>query len=504
MTAVSSQDFLFIRNGSSVSLADIPEFEFASFRSMILEKIRSCRTEAFFALPENEGKYFLFIVLGDPEKKGLLIGKSPVKGSFESFTSSHASFNRFEREIMEKYPDLVAEKHPNAKPLRFPGKEEVGVMDYFTMEGESCHEVAVGPVHAGVIEPGHFRFQCMGEKVYSLEISLGYQHRDLEKLLVNGPDAKTSHLLETAAGDTSIASALNYSRIVESLAALEVKESAAKARQMALELERCANHIGDLGALAGDVAFLPTASFCGRIRGEYLNMTAELCGNRFGRNYIVPGGVRYGLDKVLAEKILVWLKRVSKELWNALDLMFNSPTSLDRFENTGTVSIETAKELGLTGMAARASGLFCDARKDFPVDGEITAESVFEQEKPFSGKGDVFARAFLRYCELKKSHEFLFALLEEFVSGKQEAVESERKTFPLKETTLAVSVTEAWRGELCHVAVTDENGRFRMYKIVDPSFHNWEGLAMALRGEEISNFPICNKSFNLSYCGHDL
>ena len=156
-------------------------------------------------------------------------------------------------------------------------------------------------------------------------------------------------------------------------------------------------------------------------------MTAELCGNRFGRNYIVPGGVRYSLDKEIAEKLLVWLKRVSKELWNALDLMFNSPTSLDRFENTGTVSCETAKELGLTGMAARASGLYCDARKDFPVEGDITAKSVFEQEKTFCGNGDVFSRAFLRYCELKMSHEFLFAALEEFAAGHGEAEESERK-----------------------------------------------------------------------------
>ena len=496
-----SQDFLFMKNGTSVPLQDIPEMEFTLFREKILSMMDLCRTEAFFALPEKDGAYSLFILLADAGKKGLLLAKSKVKNSFASLTSFHASFQRFEREIMEKYPDLTIEGHPNAKPLRFPGKEQtVGEMDYFTMQGDAVHEVAVGPVHAGVIEPGHFRFQCMGEKVYSLEISLGYQHRDLENMLVKGPAGAVRHLLETAAGDSSIASAVNYSRIMESFCGIKVDEEAEKARQIALELERCANHIGDLGALAGDVAFLPTASFCGRIRGEYLNMTAELCGNRFGRNFVIPGGIRYGVDKEMAQKLLPWLKRVSKELWKALALMFNAPTCLDRFENTGCVSLQTAKELGLTGLAARACGVKCDARKDLPVQNVTSAECVYETSFPFQVNGDVLSRALLRFYELKKSHEFLFKNLQEL----QNAPSGSEETLPLRKEVLAVSVTEAWRGELCHVAITDDAGRFRLYKIVDPSFHNWEGLAMALRNEEISHFPICNKSFNLSYCGHDL
>ncbi len=497
-----SQDFLFMENGTSVPLQNIPEMEFSLFRDKILSMMDICRTEAFFALPDGEkGRYDLFIILADAAKKGFLLAKSKVKDSFLSLTSSHASFNRFEREIMEKYPDLKAEAHPNAKPLRFPGKEqETGVMDYFTMQGDAVHEVAVGPVHAGVIEPGHFRFQCMGEKVYSLEISLGYQHRDLENMLVNGPAGAMRHLVETAAGDSSIAASINYSRIMESLCDIKADEEAEKTRQFALELERIANHIGDLGALAGDVAFLPTASFCGRIRGEYLNMTAELCGNRFGRNFVVPGGIRYGVDKEMAQKLLPKVKKVSRELWKALALMFNAPTCLDRFENTGRVSLETAKALGLTGMAARACGIKCDARKDFPVKEVVSAQCVYEEEFPFQPNGDVLSRALLRFYELKKSHEYLFRYLQEL----QNAPPCREESLPLKKETLALSVTESWRGELCHVAITDEAGRIQLYKIVDPSFHNWEGLAMALRDEEISHFPICNKSFNLSYCGHDL
>jgi Ni,Fe-hydrogenase III large subunit len=175
--------------------------------------------------------------------------------------------------------------------------------------------------------------------------------------------------------------------------------------------------------------------------------------------------------------------------------MFDSPTVLDRFENTGTVPTAIAKELGAVGMAARASGLPCDSRKDFPMaDGQCAAPA------DFSGTGDVSSRARIRYEELKKSHEFLFKILADMPLSP--AVLPELSL--LKPNMIAVSVTEAWRGELCHVAITAGNGKFRNYKIIDPSFHNWEALAMALRGEQISNFPICNKSFNLSYCGHDL
>ncbi len=485
--------FLFIANGTSAPWESVPELEFPEFHTAVSEKMASCRLEAFFALPEeHDNSHKLVIALADPAAHGFLLARCRISKKFASFTSEYPAFNRFEREIFEN-TGIFPENHPWLKPLRFT-QSDPGVTDYFTMGGEAVHEVAVGPVHAGVIEPGHFRFECMGEDVYSLEISLGYQHRGVEKMLIGGPDPRTAHLIETASGDTSVAAALNYARIIETLGSLPVDAEAENFRQIALELERCANHIGDLGALAGDVAFLPTASFCGRIRGEYLNMSAELCGNRFGRNFIVPGGVRYPLEKARAEKISAWLDRVAPELWNALDLMFDSPTVLDRFENTGTVSQKTASALGLVGVAGRASGLRCDARKDFPVKGVNSAPQLSD-----GGSGDVLARAQIRYAELKRSHEFLSAALKNACC---DAAGS--RSIALKPEHVAISVTEAWRGELCHLAITGKDGKFRICKIVDPSFHNWEGLAMALRGEQISHFPICNKSFNLSYCGHDL
>ena len=337
----------------------------------------------------------------------------------------------------------------------------------------------------------------MGENVYSLEISLGYQHRGVEKLLTGGPDARTPHLIETVAGDSSIAATINYAQAIEALGNIKVDPPALKLRQIALELERCANHIGDLGALAGDVAFLPTASFCGRIRGEYLNMTAELCGNRFGRNFITPGGLRQSVERPRLEKIRSRINQVSPELWNALDLMFDAPTVLDRFENTGTVSAATARQLGMAGLAARASGLDTDARRDFPVNGTETVKPT--GEKPYLA-GDVLSRAKMRYLELRDSHDFLSRIL----ADPPECPAAGRSRISLMPEHIALSVTEAWRGENCLAVLTGSDGKIRMAKLIDVSFHNWEGLAMALRDEQISNFPICNKSFNLSYCGHDL
>ena len=486
--------YLMLKNGKSAAFTAVPDLTEKDFRTVCLRAVKeeSCRIEAFFAVPEND-YHWLIAVLGDPENHGLRLLKSKVSGQFASLTPEYAGFNRFEREIFENY-GVMPVGHPALKPLRF-ADGRIGDMEFFRMEGSAVHEVAVGPVHAGVIEPGHFRFECMGETVYSLEISLGYQHRGLENMLTGGPDNRSSHLIETAAGDSSVAAAINYARLIEALGNVKVDPGVEVLRRIALELERCANHIGDLGALAGDVAFLPTASFCGRIRGEYLNMSAELCGNRFGRNFVVPGSCRYGVEAARAEKLINWLRKVSGELWNALDLMFNSPTVLDRFENTGTVSRKDAMQLGLVGVAARACGSPLDSRKDFPVD----SETELPELDLSSCAGDVIARAKVRYLELKRSHEYLFNALKNF------EVQAGKICLPdLSPGMIAVSVTEAWRGELCHVALTDETGHFRALKIVDPSFHNWEGLAMALRDEEISNFPICNKSFNLSYCGHDL
>lgn len=357
------------------------------------------------------------------------------------------------------------------------------------LKGEAAHEVAVGPVHAGVIEPGHFRFQCMGEDVYNLQIFLGYQHRGVEAEIVkaDGNLPRQIALAETCAGDTSIAAAICFAEIME--AAFPDRFALSKAngrhdhqtiRTLLLELERIANHVGDLGALSGDVAFLPTASYCGRIRGEYLNMTALLCGNRFGRNAIVPGGARVALTDEKRARLQAWITAVKKDLDGALKLMFEEPTVCDRFDGTGVVPKDVAEELGLVGVARRAS---------------------------VELNGDVLSRARIRRLEIEESHQKIDAILAETTGASSlpaggtapARTETSETSSPLR---VISSTVPAWRGPLVHAALFD-GAKMIDYRIVDPSAHNWQGLAWALRGEQISNFPICNKSFNLSYCGTD-
>ncbi len=343
------------------------------------------------------------------------------------------------------------------------------------LKGDAAHEVAVGPVHAGVIEPGHFRFQCVGENVHRLQIFLGYQQRGVEKKIVqaDGNTARQLALAETCAGDSSIAAATAFSELMEATGKAAAPSARDRlARTILLELERLANHIGDLGALAGDVAFLPTQSFCGRIRGDYLNLTALFCGNRFGRGAIVPGGLRITLTDAKRATLAERLAVLKPELDHALDLMFDEPTVLERFEGTGVVPKDVAAELGLVGVARRASDEF---------------------------QGDVLSRARIRRMEIDASHARLADALAAWDAASAEPEAASAPTFP----SSIVATIAAWRGPLVHGASFDANGKMTAYKIVDPSARNWQGLAWALRGEQISNFPICNKSFNLSYCGTD-
>lgn len=370
-----------------------------------------------------------------------------------------------------------------------------GAENFHRVEGGEVHEVAVGPVHAGIIEPGHFRFQCHGEEVLRLEIALGYQHRGIENALVGGPDKRTLHYMETLAGDTTIGHATAYCQAIEALAGCRVPARAQALRGIALELERLANHTGDLGALAGDVGYLPTMSFCGRLRGDFLNMTALLCGNRFGRGLIRPGGVGFDVDPDRARELLARLDRTYRDTANAVNLLWNTSSVRSRFENTGAVSKQDALALGLVGVAARACGLERDVRHELP-----TGIYQFAQI-PVSTyhTGDVFGRAYVRWMEIQRSVAFIREQLAALPPGPTRATVG-----PLAPNRAVASLVEAWRGEVCHVALTDERGRFEKYKVVDPSFHNWNGLALALRGQQISDFPLCNKSFNLSYCGYDL
>jgi Ni,Fe-hydrogenase III large subunit len=301
--------------------------------------------------------------------------------------------------------------------------------------------------------------------------------------------------LETVSGDTTLAHATAHATLLEALAGAEAPLRAQWLRAVALELERLANHAGDMGALANDVAFLPTASACGKLRGDYLNLTALVCGNRFGRGLVRPGGCRHGLEPERAGQLLGRLKTALADTERAVAWFWDAASVRARLEGVGTVFPAQAGEIGLVGPAARACGLVRDVRYDHPAGWHRFAQAPVAV---WPG-GDVFARARVRSLELQRSGQYLCEQLAAPAEG-----ELRGELPPAAPDTIAVALVEGWRGEVCHVALTDGAGRFRRYKIIDPSFHNWTGLALAMRGTAISDFPLCNKSFNLSYCGFDL
>jgi Ni,Fe-hydrogenase III large subunit len=492
-----------IPNPSAVEIAAVPVLPFQEFRERIVGSVQGgLGLSALFACPQSVlGKgacgaaFRIFAVLRDSTQGVLRITSASVESSYAALTPDCPAAHLFEREIAEQW-GLKPEGHPWLKPVRFPsGDPACGDASYYRVEGDEVHEVAVGPVHAGVIEPGHFRFQCHGEKVFHLEISLGYQHRGVEKSLLGGPDKRSIHFAETLAGDTTIGHATAYCQSLECLARQEAPPRAQAIRGIALELERIANHIGDLGALAGDVGYLPTMSWCGRIRGDVLNMTALICGSRFGRGLVRPGGVGFDIDRKIAEQLEGRLASILRDAKDACDLLWKTPSVLARFEGTGAVSNRDARAIGMVGPAARACGIEEDARHDLPF-------GIFRFSRiPVSSwrTGDVFARAYVRWLEVQRSAAFISEQLRSLPAGDISA------SLPsLAPDTVSLNCVEGWRGEICHAALTGSDGRLTAYKIVDPSFHNWFGLALSLRMGEISDFPLCNKSFNLSYCGHDL
>lgn len=485
-------------NGRAIALDQIPRHDWPTFRQIVLRATAGRqRVVSFFGTKaEQPGGLDLFMILANDEKSELNILSAHVEGDrFPSLTPDCTQLHLFEREIAEQF-GLTPEGHPWLKPVRYTDASILpGTGDFYRVEGDEIHEVAVGPVHAGIIEPGHFRFQCHGEQVYHLEIALGYQHRGVEKAMVERPAKRALHYVENLSGDTAVGHSTAFCQVVEALSGCKKTVRAQSLRGIALELERLANHIGDVGALANDVGFLPTSSYCGRIRGDFLNMTALLCGNRFGRGMICPGGTGYDMDEVRIADLQKRLTEGEKDAASAIELLFDTPSVLARFERIGVLPKAICQELGMVGPAARASGLQRDARHDQP-------SGIYRfAQLPMStwDSGDVFARAYVRWLEIQQSIEFIREQLQAMPAG---SVQSE--IGPLKPNQLAVSLIEGWRGELCHVALTGETGAIKRYKVVDPSFHNWMGLAYALRNQQISDFPICNKSFSLSYCGHDL
>jgi Ni,Fe-hydrogenase III large subunit len=426
----------------------------------------------------------------------ILRGTTTRETGVHALTRDVPAAHCFEREMHEQLGMPVAD-HPWLKPVRYEGANLGRMAEYpfYSLEGKEVHEVAVGPIHAGVIEPGAFRFMCLGETVHHLEIQLGYQHRNVEALLLRGDPTTLTPLVETIAGDTSIAHAWAHCAAIESLAGVHAAVEVAASRAVALELERIAMHLAGLAGLAQDIGFAQGASTYGRLRTTAINTTMRLCGNRFGRGWLRPGGAQAVMDADVAHVVGANLSLLQHDLAIINERFLKSSTVQHRFRGVGLVTTKEAREIGLVGPAARASGVPLDQRAAgtgmygrFPIDVTTTPA------------GDCWSRAQIRIREIDRSLAWLQRLLEHFPTF----TPMRSRPGELAPEHLVVSVCEGWRGEVVHCLETDANGRLLHYKVQDPSLRNWFGLALAVRNNEISDFPICNKSFDLSYCGNDL
>lgn len=420
-----------------------------------------------------------------------------VSTGYRELTSELPALHCFERELHEQTQvNIVA--HPWLKPIRYAGREQsaMNAHPFYKVEGKEVHEVAVGPIHAGVIEPGAFRFMCLGERVEHLEVQLGYQHRGVEEMLLRGEPQRLAPWVETIAGDTSVAHTWAYCAAIEALSATELEVETEVARAVALELERVAMHLAGLAGLAADIGFLQGATSYGRLRTIAINTTMRLCGSRFGRGALRPGGVGMQPSAELLRGIREDLRLLRRDL-SIIDERFVGASSVrHRLCDVGVISRELALALGLVGMAARASHVLIDTRHRMAHG----AYQLLPIEPQLFATGDCWARARIRIAEVDASLGWLELALEAFPVWQR----ARSPIGPLEPSCLTIAVVEGWRGEVVHCLETDGAGQLAHYKVQDPSFRNWMGVAIAVRQNEISDFPICNKSFDLSYCGNDL
>ncbi len=490
-----------IKNLQPVYLKDIPVLPIDDLRSQLIEKVRNEKRLVQLFGKKDSDKIILYAIAADDNNSKLFLTSSKFmkEGSYNSITTELPSTHLFEREFYEEF-GIKPAGHPWLKPVR---KGIAGInnaenkYEFFSMKGEEVHEVGVGPIHAGVIEPGHFRFSCHGEKVYHLEIELGFQHRGVENLFIEKKDHPVYliKLAESIAGDSVIGHAGTFVRAMESLAGLNVSRRTKYIRSAMLELERIGNHLGDLASLSNDVAYLTGNAAFGALRTKIINSTMAICGNRFGRGMLNYGSINFDLSAELRDKILSAINQLNDDAAVAAEVLFSSASVMERFEKTGIVNKKTAAEIGMVGPAARASGLSIDVRSDHPFE----SYEFFPFHKLTMEHGDVFSRSYIRFIEIQQSIKIINELLENLPES-----DSPKGISSLQQDSLVISISEGWRGEIAHSLITDNLGKIAHLKIKDPSFNNWYGLALAVRNEGISDFPLCNKSFNLSYCGFDL
>jgi Ni,Fe-hydrogenase III large subunit/NADH:ubiquinone oxidoreductase subunit C len=503
-----NKKYAVLSNNNSVEIEAIPVLDYEEFSNEVVrllqKKENHCVT--YFAYPEGNGLKFIAGIADDLSHLIFILShflpeSNPQK--LESLTPKINALHIFEREIYENF-GIDFSGHPWLKPVRFAhnrASKNLQVNDYpfYTIESDELHEVGVGPVHAGIIEPGHFRFICNGENVLHLEIQLGWQHRGVEQVMLEKQTLLQRNVVaESVAGDTTVGHSLAFAGIMESLAGIEIKTQLDVERAVALELERIAVHTADISALCTDVAYNLGANIFGILRTMIINFTQSWCGNRLGKSMVRVGGTNYPFTSKTRTNLLQTLEKYEQQFVELAHLTYRLSSVENRFDEIGTVSQQQALQIGTVGMAARMANIPRDIRATH----SSPAYKKYNYSPVVLPKGDVFSRFLLRRKEIKKSIAWIREVMdrEEFLFPS----EAPKAAITLNPSRLAVSLVEGWRGEICHTALTGKDGKLACYKIKDPSMHNWKALELSLRNLEISDFPINNKSYNLSYCGFDL
>lgn len=429
---------------------------------------------------------------------------------FDSLAKNIHSATLFEREIREMFgiepkgnPDLrrlnlhdevwPQGNYPLRKDFNKISGQALGEYEFGKVEGGGVLEVPVGPVHAGIIGPGHFRFSIAGEPIINLEIRLGFTHRGVEKLFEGKPYSGAIKLSECVSGDSSFAHSLAFTRAQEKIFGVSIPGEAAYLRAIFLELERIYNHANDIGGIAVDVGFSFPAAYASIIKEAILELNEKLTGSRYLKNVNTIGGVLIEIDEAKKQALLGSLKKIEYDFNELVKILNSSVSFMDRVDTAGVLRRKTAEDLGVVGLAARASGIPADLRKYFPG---VYKEVKFKMATQESG--DVLARLKVRIFEFKESCR----LIEEF-TGKLTGGRNINARQELRQGS-ALGYVEGWRGPVLYWVKTGSSGLVERCKITDPSFHNWQGLSYVVLGNIIPDFPLCNKSFDLSYSGNDL
>ncbi|HEY7204832.1 MAG TPA: NADH-quinone oxidoreductase subunit C [Methylomirabilota bacterium] len=427
-----------------------------------------------------------------------------------SLATFHHPASLFEREIFDLF-GIVAADHPDPRPLvrhafwpadYFPLRRDATPRDFhddgqpfpFTeVGGEGVYEIPVGPVHAGVIEPGHFRFSVVGETIIDMKSRLYFTHKGTEKLFEGRAPADGLELAERVSGDTSVGHALAFCQALEAAAATAVPPRGRWLRVILLEMERLYNHVGDVGMIANDTGYAVAHAHCFRIRERLLRLNRRLTGNRLLRGGVRPGGVAYDLPTDL--DLPGEVDAAMRDFEEIAALTLRNTLVMDRLEDTGTLARSIARDHGVLGYVARASGLDADARRDHP----FAAYDELPVRVAVQTSGDVKARTLVRLEEARESARLIREAVARLPAGERLA-----PLGPLPAFEPAFGLVEGWRGGILHWVMADRAGRLHRVKIMDPSFLNWRPLSHALLRNIVPDFPLCNKSFNQSYSGNDL